>query len=106
MTAAFLRDDAVRQLNRNLRARLIVEIHEFQLSAADAAAFVDQIFEDAQRHHLSAAEEGAVPALRQDRVDLVRIRGSRRGRRRARATASVSAAANAAGRAFITEPPA
>ena len=70
----------VRQLDRDLRVRLIVEHRDVQRPALDAARLVEIVGEHLQRGGFRFAEERGAAGRRQHGIDLVRIRSLSNGR--------------------------
>jgi len=75
------RDQIVRQLDRDARIRLIVEVDEVHRPAFDAALLVDHAFEQRQRRLHALARKRALSRQRQHRRDVDRHRLRQRHRR-------------------------
>jgi len=68
-----LRDQALRDLQRLLRIRLIVGDHELHVAPANAAGFIHVGLERFKRLLIGASDERRAARQRQNRVDLKRI---------------------------------
>ena len=78
----FCADNGVGQLDRGLRARLVVLVDEIHRLAVDAALLVDHALQHFQRRLRARAEKRSAARYRQDDIDLVGFGGPHGSRTR------------------------